>query len=106
MTRIPPYCWQILSPAKIIGTVVKAVLVPVHGIPRRHALTVTTVAEIGQKRREALANGLPTHLAVSDNGDWLFLYPTPIEPYELTITEEHSWGSPLKPGGRPQCMSF
>jgi len=84
--KIPPFCWQICLPFKI-EELASAELTSQTVPPVRHSLTITTPAEIIRMRREALARGIPTHIALGGEGSWVFLYPTPAEAYDLAVTE-------------------
>lgn len=85
--RVAPDKWQVLLPVPVeeigAGSVRRTNVFPA----TVHGLAVTTPREIARRRREAPARGLPTHIALSEGGYWVFLYPTPPEEYDLTITE-------------------
>lgn len=96
--HISPYCWQIRLPVKIEE--ISAASATDCGMPpHRASLAVTSVAEIGRRRREAPAYGMPTHIALSGEGNWVFLYPTPREQLNLSLTELASIVWPSLPNG-------
>jgi hypothetical protein len=86
---IEAYRWQILLPhpaEELVSAEIRPRVIGTGG-PLHHGLAVTTPEEIARRRRETLAQGIPTHIALCGGGYWIFLYPTPTTDYELTITE-------------------